>query len=140
MKVVINNCFGGFELSNLGELEYLKLKGKDAFFYKQTEYKHNGGVNLYKKISPNEGGMFTHTLTKDMGDSFSEFPDDEFYFSSREIERTDKDLIKVVETLGEKASGQCSSLKVIEIPDDVSWEIDEYDGFESIHEVHRSWS
>ena len=27
-----------------------------------------------------------------------------------------------------------------EIPDDVEWEIDDYDGIETIHEVHRSWS
>ena len=29
--------------------------------------------------------------------------------------------------------------KIIEIPDDIEWEIDNYDGIESIHEKHRSW-
>lgn len=140
MKVVINNCFGGFGLSNFGELEYLKLKGKTAFFYKQTQYKHNGGIDLYEKIDPNERKMFSHTLTKDMGDSFSEFPCDEFYFSSREIERTDEDLIKVIETFGEKVNGQCSSLTIVDIPDGVNYEIDEYDGNEHIAEVHKTWS
>ena len=53
--------------------------------------------------------------------------------------RTDKKLVECVETLGEKADGYCAELKVVEIPDDVNWEIDEYDGLESIHEVHRVW-
>ena len=39
----------------------------------------------------------------------------------------------------EKANGPCASLEIVQIPDDVEYEIDEYDGSESIHEVHRSW-
>jgi hypothetical protein len=53
--------------------------------------------------------------------------------------RSDPDLIRVIETLGEKASGKCAKLEVIEIPDNVDWEIDDYDGIETIHEKHRSW-
>ena len=33
-----------------------------------------------------------------------------------------------------------SDLKVVEIPDDVEWEIEEYDGNEWVSEVHRCWS
>lgn len=62
------------------------------------------------------------------------------YFYYGNIERTDEDLVKVVETLGsEKASGRLSQLQVVEIPDDVVWELDEYDGIETVHEIHRSW-
>ena len=32
-KVVINKCYGGFGLSTLAIKEYLKLKGKQAYFY-----------------------------------------------------------------------------------------------------------
>lgn len=53
--------------------------------------------------------------------------------------RTDSGLVACVETLGEKADGRYAELKVVEIPDDVDWEIDEYDGIESVHEVHRVW-
>ena len=56
-----------------------------------------------------------------------------------EDNRTDPKLVECVETLGDIASGSYSKLKVVEIPDDVKWEIRDYDGIESIHEVHRVW-
>lgn len=47
--------------------------------------------------------------------------------------RTDPALISVVENLGELASGFCSSLQVVEIPDEATdWELNNYDGVESI--------
>lgn len=143
MEIVINSCFGGFGLSPLAELEYLKRKGKTAFFYKQTKYKHREGVNEYRKVKPEEvDGLFSYTFTKDHGDSFSEWPkscEEEKYYD-RDIPRDDADLVAVVKELGDKASGSCSCLRIVDIPDGISWEIDEYDGMESIHETHRSWS
>jgi len=54
--------------------------------------------------------------------------------------RTDKKLIKVVEKLGsEKASGELAELRIVNIPDDIEWEINNYDGIETVHEKHRSW-
>ena len=54
--------------------------------------------------------------------------------------RTDPRLIAAVEKIGyEKANGDLADLEIVEIPDDVEWEIQEYDGWESIHEKHRSW-
>lgn len=56
------------------------------------------------------------------------------------LERNDPILIKVVEELGsEVASGPFSELKVVEIPDDVEWEIFNNDGKEVIREVAREW-
>ena len=54
-------------------------------------------------------------------------------------DRADPDLVAVVEELGEKAWGNFSELKVVEIPDDVNWHIAEYDGLEHIAEDHRTW-
>lgn len=48
-------------------------------------------------------------------------------------------LVEAVETLGEKANGFCSKLKVVEVPNDVMWEIKEYDGLEEVREVARVW-
>lgn len=56
------------------------------------------------------------------------------------IERDDPDLVRVVEELGKEANGRYADLKVVEIPDDVKWDIEEYDGSEWIAEVHRTWS
>ena len=56
-----------------------------------------------------------------------------------EIERNDPKLVECVEKLGEEANDMCAELKVVEIPDDVNWEIGEYDGLEWVEEVHRRW-
>ena len=49
------------------------------------------------------------------------------------ISRTDPDLIEIVEKLGEKAQGDCSELKVVEIPDGADYYITDYDGLETVH-------
>jgi len=46
----------------------------------------------------------------------------------------------LVETLGPIASGKYSHLKVVEIPDDVQYTIEEYDGVEWVAEHHRTWT
>ena len=54
--------------------------------------------------------------------------------------RTDPDVIAVVEELGEKSWGSSAELKIISIPDDVEWFIDDYDGKECVREKHRTWA
>lgn len=54
-------------------------------------------------------------------------------------DRTNPELIECIETLGKKANGECASLEIVEVPDDVDWYIDDYDGNESVEEVHNSW-
>jgi hypothetical protein len=54
-------------------------------------------------------------------------------------DRTNKKLVEVVEKLGSAADGSSAALKVIDVPDDVKWMIDAYDGLETVHEVHRVW-
>ena len=89
MKIVINTCFGGYELS------------EKAYEYLGLPWDGNG----------------------------NEFEDD----------RTNPKLIECVEKLGEEANGELAELHIIEIPDDVKWEINDYDGYETVEEVHRSW-
>ncbi len=141
MKVVINTCYGGFGLSLKGQKEYLKLIGKEAFFYKQTAYSHNGDKEEHTKIDVDDGSLFSMTYTKDFGDTHSKFKKEDwkYHFSCYDIERTDPNLIVVVEKLGKEANGDCSDLKIVEIPDGIDWYIDEYDGMERVDENHRSW-
>ena len=65
---------------------------------------------------------------------------DDYGFAYREHEkRADPKLIEVIEKLGKKASGECAELAVVEVPNDVDWQIEEYDGSEWIAEKHRTW-
>jgi hypothetical protein len=58
-----------------------------------------------------------------------------------DIPRDDPRLVTVVEELGAALAGDhLAYLKVVDIPDDVDWYIDEYDGMEHIAEKHRTWS
>jgi len=58
---------------------------------------------------------------------------------SRSVSRDDPFLVEIVETMGKKANGKFAELKVVEIPDGVDWEIEEYDGQEWVSEKHRTW-
>lgn len=63
---------------------------------------------------------------------------DKFY--DRDLARDDPILVAVVEELGDAANGGCAELKIVEIPDGVDWQIEEYDGNEHVAETHRTWS
>ena len=49
-------------------------------------------------------------------------------------QREDATLIECVEELGEKANGDCAKLEIVEIPDNLKYTIDCYDGYETLHE------
>lgn len=59
---------------------------------------------------------------------------------SKDIARDDPNLVSVIEQLKDYANGEFSELKIVEIPDDVQWQIMDYDGIEWISEIHRTWS
>jgi len=56
-----------------------------------------------------------------------------------EVDRDDPALVQVVEELGKDANGECAALKIVEIPEDVDWFVQEYDGAEWVAEKHRTW-
>ena len=49
-------------------------------------------------------------------------------------------LVAMVEEGGTDVDGIYSELKIVEVPDDVNWYIEEYDGMEHVAERHRTWS
>lgn len=117
MKVVINRCYGGFGLSHEAIMRYSELSG----------------LNLVSVTK--EGFSFGPDYYIDG------IVDDEHYWYYYNIERTDPNLVRTVEELGEdKASGGFAELKIVEIPDDVEFDIAEYDGIEWVAEKHRTWS
>jgi len=47
-------------------------------------------------------------------------------------DRTNTKLIECVEQLKEKANGSFAKLQIARIPDNIKWEINEYDGMECV--------
>ena len=50
--------------------------------------------------------------------------------------RTNDELIRMIEN-GENVNGLSADLEIIEVPDGVEWEVEDYDGLEHIVEKHR---
>lgn len=141
MKLVVNKCFGGFGLSDKAIEMVMNRKGLDCFRYEKTKFRYDYGVDEYTRrdiVNHNTHFSLIYYQTKDLGKKTNKLPNETSWYYGR-LERNDADLIAVVEELGKEANGDCSSLKIVEIPDDVEWELDNYDGIETIHEVHRSW-
>ena len=139
MEIVINVCFGGFSLSTEAEDMYAAKKGMTLYRYEQTKYRWDAGADEYVKTKAVNESLPRHTFTKDHGDKFSEFPNDDSYWYSGDIKRDDPLLIEVVRQLGKAADGNCAELKIVEIPDDTDYVIEQYDGNEHIAEAHQTW-
>ena len=56
-----------------------------------------------------------------------------------EQDRSNSILIEVVKKLKDKANGKNTILKIVEIPDDIEWQIFAINGEEWIAEKHRTW-
>lgn len=61
-------------------------------------------------------------------------------FWEGDIPRDCPHLVAMVEEQGTAINSSYSYLKVVEIPEDVNWYIEEYDGKEWVAERHRTWS
>lgn len=136
MKLVINKCFGGFSLSNEGLARFYQLHGRQTYFFKQNHAKGD-----YAPLEPGErAGLLSYAFDVPNPNDFKQKELwAEHYLTNRPEDRSDPFLIQTIEEMGKKADGLCAELRIIEIPDNISWELDEYDGIESIHETHRSW-
>lgn len=143
MKVVINVCFGGFGLSHEACLRYLELAGKRVWVEPNEKF---GRLipYIYWLVPPHERHAEVspeawHKMPLTERQEYNARCSQETFYD-RDIKRDDPFLVQVVEELGDKANGQCASLRVVEIPNDVQWYIEEYDGNEHIAEDHRTWS
>ena len=65
--------------------------------------------------------------------------DEEFPIQQWWIPRDDPDLVSVVQQIPEDEGIVGTDLRVIEIPDDVEWQIEEWDGSEFIVDKNRIW-
>lgn len=132
MKIVINKCYGGFHPSVAAIRKYLERKGLGCFVYESTGRE-------YVKVDDSRSSFAT-IFTEDMGERFMVRSSEHApYFSMYDLDRTDPDLVAVVEELGDLANSDVSQLKVVEIPDGIEYTIEEYDGVEWIAEKHEVW-
>jgi hypothetical protein len=135
MKIVINKCYGGFGLSPLAFKRLAKLQGKQVYFYVPID--DSDDYFKVNNIDDIKDSIYFYPVTKDLGHIASE--NDVFNYIFKTPERNDSLLVRVIEELGDKANGEYAELKIVEIPDDVDWIIEEYDGVEWVSERHRTW-
>jgi hypothetical protein len=151
MKIVINNQHGGFGLSHEAILRYLDLKGKPVWVRSDPAWKWSKQYSLvpfeeridnkdeYELRTSPLGPKDWHEWSLEQRQAWNEKYREQTFHDS-DLERNDPVLVQVVEELGEDANGAHAELKIVEIPDDVEWQIDEYDGVEWVAEKHRTWS
>lgn len=141
MKIVINSDYGGFSLSHKATMRYAELKGIKLYPFKQTFE-----PQTYEPILNDEEAkkvwMIHYYTTPNISNDPKEA--DKFYWYKsftpfNLTERSDPDLIKVVEELGTKeASGPYSKLEIVEIEPGVKFRVQEYDGYEYIEYEHTT--
>ena len=150
-KIVINTCYGGFSLSPRAIKRIAELQGRECYFFNDFKEEMTAcSLEELEKSKNNFWYAFDIPDIKKLNDNWHNLSKDErkhrndeynaHVLSNRYIERNNPILIQVVEELGEKANGYCAELNIVEIPDDVEWEIEEYDGLEHVSEKHRTWS
>ena len=131
MKVILNKCYGGFDVSKEAYMLYAKKKGLNLYQYASDFV--SSKKCIYTRT--NDETLFQNYFIKDMGDNIEinnkDYKKYNLYLDDEH--RQDTILIEVVEELGNKASGRFGRLEVVEIPDNCYYKIDEYDGFETIY-------
>lgn len=139
MKIVINKCFGGFGLSKDAIIELHRLKDPHIEEITPKEY---FGDEEYSK-SEEYRKQHYDTCGLPLVDGKILLDNHRCDYNAKKGEeyspRACKLLVFVVNKLKEKANGKCAKLEIVKIPKDIKFEIDEYNGVETIHEKHRSW-
>jgi hypothetical protein len=111
-QIVINKCYGGFGVSPLAFKRLRELGNECAI----------------KEVGPGEQWSDGSIRKGFMARSFC-----------YDIVRDALELLQVVRELGRDANGDCADLAIVEIPDGVEWEVEDYDGREWIAEKRRVW-
>ena len=142
VEVVVNRCYGGFGLSDETIRLYAEKKGitlyteEDEFgfrhYYTVPIEEHKELTEAYE--TARENYRWDDSVVREALERVNDT-----YFYDRQMKRDDPVLVDVVRRLGEKANGEHASLKIVEVPDDVKWTIEEYDGMEHVAEQHRTW-
>ena len=112
--IVINTCHGGFGLSKDAQIAFLE-RSQISYTLVSRDDRHSN-----ERYGPMIMVKGKHWYDKD-------------------IARDDPILVTLVRELGKVANGEHARLKVVRVPADVVWQIEDYDGKEWISEQHRTW-
>jgi len=139
-EIVINVCYGGFGLSAAGMQRYAEIKGLTLYLELNVVFPTMGPtywlVPEPERVQPLPGAWSDNSL-EDRRAYNDKYESQVIY--DRNIDRDDPALVQVVNELGEAAGDKYAKLKVVEVPSDIHWTIEEYDGWERVEEVHHCW-
>lgn len=143
LKVVINKCYGGFGLSYKALL-WLHERNAECIevipieeYYRGEENKNSiaeAVIEMESYMKTSKTNSWRPPLTPDLKKVIM--------FKDRygNDSRTDLNLVECVETLKEEANGACAQLKVVEIPLNIIFQIEQFDGIEHVAQQHPTWS
>lgn len=148
-KVVINACFGGFRLSDaayerlialgIPVRKYVKQElGPDGRYSQPPE--NTGEIIFDRELTPPGEDEMNDKMYHAFKGTDSRIFGNRYWDSWTDRNREHPLLIQVVEEMGAAANGVCAGLKIVEIPDDVEYTIEEYDGNEHLAEAHQTWA
>lgn len=144
-EIVINRKHGGFGLSQRAVKLYSDRKGLDIQpVYAELNSEESWRILSWDEVFHMEAKTGCKTLAywniHYLRPGFTGPKDQDGYcFSEKDIPRDDPDLVAVVRNLGDEANGPHATLKIVEVPDGIDWQIEEYDGLEWVAERHRTW-
>jgi len=150
MKVVICTRHGGFGLS-IPALKRLADESPELFekMPKVEDYFSDNDIPMYRPFADDPELM---EYAASYGSQKGQFREGDLFHTVsykgrilsdchwRYEERAEPTLVRIVEEMGEAADGRFAALKIVEIPDDVQWHIEEYDGKEWVSENHETWA
>lgn len=135
VKVVYNACYGGFSVSEAGMRRYAELKG--LTLYPEYDPKYSSlKICTYWIVPPEsrpatlEGKAWQRATVEERVAANVAYAN--ATLDIRGFKRSDPILVRVVEELGDAASGDHAKLKIEEIPAGSQYRIDEYDGSERV--------
>lgn len=138
--IVINTCNGGFGLSVKAIKRYFAIKNQPVWIEPNRRTARAHTVWLVppdQRVELLESQIWS-TLTVEEQIKYNDQYSNQTW-NHTELERDDPVLVQVVKELGSEANDRYSDLKIVSVPADVEWEIEEYDGDEWVAERHRTW-
>lgn len=139
MKIIISKTYGGLEVPAMVLKKWFE---PEAFLYKDLRVE-----NVFKR--PDDDDIIErrdklYITSADFGETATQTQIQSSVLSKVDIgsimenNRQNEKLIKIVEEYMKVVEFH-QLIKVVEVPDDVDWDIADYDGMEWVEEIHRTW-